>query len=197
MSLELLEKNWIEIVKRVVEPLWKYNFQKMYEAVKLDKDDFESLAGEELTKAFQTYNPSTSNVYTYARHVLIKKAKTELRDRRRDKRRAEVMAESIYEKLNDESNSIVEDMIESNETGDSSYLMEIQLAEKEIYRLLKAKEKQIIRLSIAGFKDKDIATKLKIDYKEISALRKKLNTNSVVRRVVRKLGYLGGTEDEI
>ena len=195
--MELLEKNWIEIVKRVVEPLWKYEFQKMYEAVKLDKDDFESLAGEELTKAFQTYNPFTSNVYTYARHVLIKKAKTELRDRRRDKRWAEVMAESIYEKFNDESNSIVEDMIESNETNDNSYLMEIQLAEKEIYRLLKAKEKQIIRLSIAGFKDKDIATKLKIDPKEISALRKKLNTNSVVRRVVRKLGYLGGSEDEI
>lgn len=195
--MELLEKNWIEIVKRVVEPLWKYEFQKMYEAVKLDKDDFESLAGEELTKAFQTYNPSTSNVYTYARHVLIKKAKTELRDRSRDKRRAEVMAESIYEKLNDESNSTIEDMVESSETANNSYLMEIQLAEKEIYRLLNEKEKQIIRLSIAGFKDKDIATKLKIDTKEISNLRKKLNANSVVRRVVRKLGYLGGAEDEI
>lgn len=197
MSLELLERNWVEIVKKVIDPLWKYEFQKMYEAVKLDKDDFESLAGEELTKAFYAYDPYTSNIYTYAKHVLVKKARTELRDRKRAKRLAEVMAESIYEKLNDESNSTIEDIVESNETADNSYLIEIQLAEKEIYRLLKAKEKQIIRLSIAGFKDKDIATKLKIDAKEISALRKKLNTNSVVRRVVRKLGYLGGAEDEV
>ena len=92
----ILEENWDAIKKRVILPLWNGKFKSMYENAKLDYDDFESLAGIELSKAVKAFNPERSNIYTYATRVITQKAKTELRNyTQRDKRKALYTAESI------------------------------------------------------------------------------------------------------
>lgn len=92
----VLEKNWAAIRNKVIIPLWNGKFKGMYESVKLDYDDFESLAGIELTKAMQTFNSDKSNIFTYATGVITKKAMTELRNcTKRDKRKALHIAESV------------------------------------------------------------------------------------------------------
>lgn len=92
----ILEKNWQKIKERVILPLWHGKFKSMYESVKLDYDDFESLAGIELVKAMNTFNPEKSNIYTYATRVITQKAKTELRNcAERDKRKTLHTADSI------------------------------------------------------------------------------------------------------
>lgn len=92
----ILEKNWQKIKERVISPLWHGKFKSMYESAKLDYDDFESLAGLELTKAMRTFNPEKSNLFTYATRVITQKAKTELRNcTKRDRRKALYLSESI------------------------------------------------------------------------------------------------------
>ena len=102
--MELLEKNWNKIRIKVVLPLWNGRYKSMFESVKLDYDDFESLAGIELTKAIKTFDPEKSNIYTYATRVITQKAKTELRDcTQRDRRKSLYVSESI-EALDEETN---------------------------------------------------------------------------------------------
>ncbi len=92
----MLEKNWQKIKERVIVPLWHRKFKSMYESAKLDYDDFESLAGFELSKALINFDSDKSNIFTYATEVIAKKAMTELRDcTRRDKRRVLHIAESV------------------------------------------------------------------------------------------------------
>jgi RNA polymerase sigma factor (sigma-70 family) len=94
--MSLLDENWNKIQKRVILPLWNGKFKSMYEAAKLDYDDFESLAGFELSKAMKSFDPEKSNIFTYSTRVITQKAKTELRNcTQRDKRRALHGAESI------------------------------------------------------------------------------------------------------
>ena len=95
-KMNLLEGNWSQIKKKVILPLWNGKFKTMYERVKLDYDDFESLAGIELTKAIKTFDPEMSNLFTYSTKVITQKATTELRDcTQRDKRKALHIAESV------------------------------------------------------------------------------------------------------
>lgn len=92
----LLEETWEAIKKRVILPLWNGKFKSMYESAKLDYDDFESLAGIELSKAIVTFDPKKSNLFTYATRVISQKAKTELRNcTQRDRRKALHTSESI------------------------------------------------------------------------------------------------------
>ena len=92
----ILEDNWEKIKERVISPLWYSKFKLMYENAKLDYDDFESLAGVELTKAMKTFDPEKSNIYTFATRVITQKAKTELRNcTQRDKRKTLHVADSI------------------------------------------------------------------------------------------------------
>ena len=197
MSLKLLEENWNEIVKSVINPLWEFKFKTMYMSVKLDKDDFISLAGVEFTKAFKTYNPKESNVFTYARTVLTKKATTEVRDKKREKRKADLLSESIYQNTNNEGNGMLEEVLESVFQSQKNEEVEVEVAIKEIYKLLKPHEKKIIALSVKGLNNKDIAEILSIKNKEIIALRKKLSEASSIRKALRMMGYLGGVNDEI
>lgn len=92
----VLENNWRKIKKRVIIPLWHSKFKTMYESIKLDYDDFESLAGIELSKAIDTFDPDKSNLFTYATKVITQKAKTELRNcAQRDRRKALYVSDSI------------------------------------------------------------------------------------------------------
>ena len=54
MNTNVLDENWDTIKSRVIIPLWNGKFKKMYESIKMDYNDFESLAGLELTKAIKT-----------------------------------------------------------------------------------------------------------------------------------------------
>ena len=91
-----LENNWTKIRERVILPLWNSKFKSMYESVKLDYDDFESLAGIEMTKAIKSFDPEKSNLFTYATRVITQKALTELRNcTQRDKRKALYVADSL------------------------------------------------------------------------------------------------------
>lgn len=94
----LIEKQWQNIKNRVIIPLWNGKFKSMYENSKLDYDDFESLAGIELSKAIETFDPEKSNLFTFATRVITQKAYTELRNcTQRDKRKVLYVAESIDE----------------------------------------------------------------------------------------------------
>ena len=91
-----LGENWNSIKERVILPLWNSKFKSMYESAKLDYDDFESLAGIELTKAIKTFDSEKANLFTYATRVITKKAYTELRNcTQRDKRKVLHTADSI------------------------------------------------------------------------------------------------------
>lgn len=96
------EDNWKAIKYRVILPLWTKKFKSMYESAKMDYDDFESLAGIELSKAIKTFNPEKSNLYTFAARVVSNKAMTELRNcTRRDKRKALHTADSLDSSISD------------------------------------------------------------------------------------------------
>ena len=125
MSLELLGANWTAIVNKVVKPLWNNEFKVMYEAVKLDYDDFESLAGYELTRAFKTFTAERSNLFTYATNVIRNKARTELRNYgSRDCRKALGSASSLNTPLDDEDETEIIDTIVADENERDDELTE-------------------------------------------------------------------------
>ena len=194
MSLKLLEENWGSIKNKVIKPLWKYKFCNLYQSVKLDENDFESLAGEALTKAFKNYKANESNIFTYATMVITKKAQTEIRDRKREKRQAEIISESLEQKLYEDGEASIGEMTECKDVCDATESIEIEAALIEINRHLRYKEQEVVKLSLKGYSDKDIIKMLNLDKDFINNMKKKLNENSSVRRVVRMLGYLGGTE---
>ena len=196
-NMRLLSDNWENINKKVIEPLWRHKFESKYLAVKLDKDDFLSLAGEELTKAFKTYDEGASNLYTYATNVLTRKAKTEIRNMKRQKRLCDLCAESISQQVNSENKSKIEDMLEDIGCIEEKEGVEIELVLSEIYLLLKPKEKRIVELSMRGLSNSDIANILHNDTKTVNEIRKSFVDRSDIKRVLRRHGYLGGIDDEI
>lgn len=197
MSLQLLEDNWETIIKKVINPLWELKFKTMYHSVKLDKDDFISLAGEELTKAFLSYNAEESNVFTYSKTVLTRKATTEFRDKRREKRKADLTAESLYQKIDENSEKTLGDVIENIAQSEENENLELKSVTKAIHLLLKPKERKIIDLAMKGLENKDIAIILHMDIKNINSIKKRIANNSQIIRILKISGYLGGCEDEI
>lgn len=194
MSLVILEENWNEITTRVLEPLWNRKFKFMYVSSKLDKDDFVSLAHEELVKAFINYDASQSNILTYATNIMQRKAKTELTRCHRKKRICDIEAESISKITDEEAQTTIEDLLVDKERGFED--AESSQIYKEVIRHLKnKKEKDIISLSIQGYDDENIAEKLRVTTERIRNLRKRLANEPEMRRVLRKQGYsLGGIE---
>lgn len=194
MSLVLLEENWGEIKKKVIDPLWYKKFKGMYTASRLDKDDFESLAHYELTKAFKNFDASQSNMFTYATNILQRKAKTELTFHHREKRIGDIEAESINKITDEDAQVTLEDLLVDTEEGYEN--AENGQIFKEILRSLKnKKEREIIFLSMQGYDDKNIAKKANTTTEIIRHLRKRLSNTPAMRRLVRRLGYsLGGIE---
>ena len=195
MSLQLLEENWESIESKVIYPLWKYKFCSLYQSVKMDKDDFESLAGEVLTKAFKNYDFNESNIFTYSKMVLTNKARTEVRDRKREKRRAELVTDSLEQKAGKDYDTPLEEILEDVRESNTAEAFELEVAILVINKYLQKKEQTVINLLLRGYNCKDISKMLNLDKDYIQNMKKKLNGNSSIRRVVRKLGYLGGTEE--
>ena len=153
----LLEENWQKIKERVIVPLWHGKFKSMYESVKLDYDDFESLAGVELTKAIKTFNPEKSNLYTYATRVITQKAKTELRNcTQRDKRKALHVADSLDLSVSDHhSYTTRAEMIPYEDDKDKERNSE--LSELRIGNFINSLNNNQLRILILTLLDFDVA----------------------------------------
>ena len=156
----VLEENWTAIQNKVIIPLWNGKFKGMYESVKLDYDDFESLAGIELTKAMQTFNSGKSNIFTYATGVITKKAMTELRNcTKRDKRKALHIAESV-----DALDQNIVENIPYVGSDDSKEALSEKM--KAYLNKLSKLQKDILFAMAQGYTNEEIVTRLKITEKD-------------------------------
>ena len=158
MSKELigvvtLEENWTAIRNKVIIPLWNGKFKGMYESVKLDYDDFESLAGIELTK-------DKSNIFTYATGVITKKAMTELRNcTKRDKRKALHIAESV--------DALDKNIVESIPYACSDDTKEVLSDKMKTYlNKLSKLQKDVLFAMAQGYTNEEIVAKFKITEKD-------------------------------
>ena len=193
-TMLLLAEKWNDIEKIVIVPLWKKKYEKLYESVKLDFNDFESLAGYELTKAFQNYKEDISNIFTFSTMVLKRKALAEYRDRNRDKRKADSYAESLSQKLSENTETTLDAFLEDL-TSDENEEIELQEAITAICKsITKTRERKIIELVSKGYEDNKIAEILHINVGTVKNAKKRIAERSEIRRLVRKLGYLGGEE---
>lgn len=185
MSSVVLEENWDEIVERVIKPLWKRKFKSMYEAAKLDEDDFYSLASLELTKAFANYKENESNVFTYATNVLKKKALTELRNcTRRDKRRTLYGATSLNKCISEDNDDeiISEIPCEKRESYN-------ELTEKRVGTFVNALSNQQLRvliLNLLDFDYDDMPDMLNISKKTMREILKGLRCEELRRILYRR-----------
>ena len=195
MSLQMLEENWLRIVEMVIKPLWEKRFKDPYVFLKMDYDDFESLAGEELSKAFRTYNSEKSNIFTFSHNVLVNKANTEIRNKNREKRMGDVIAESLYAKMSEENDMTLESVVENTISIEDSYCCDVQDVKGEVFKLLRPKEVKIIELTLLGFDDKTIAKALKMSSKDVLGLKRSISESSAVTRIFKMSGYLGGDEE--
>lgn len=155
---ELLQNNWKLIQAKVVVPLWKRKFKSMYEGAKMDYDDFESLAGIELTKAIHAFDSEKSNIFTFSTNVITKKAMTELRNcTQRDVRKTLHVSDSV--------DSLDGHMIENipNKYRDNDEALSEKML-KYLNRLSKLQRK-VLLLQSEGFDNESIKTALKIDEK--------------------------------
>ena len=162
----LLDENWNKIQKKVILPLWHGKFKLMYESAKLDYDDFESLAGIELSKAMKTFDPEKSNLFTYATKVITQKAKTELRNcTQRDRRKALHTSESIdfLVEQNDVSFLATNDGFEILESSKDA------LSDKMVAYLnrLSTLQKQVLYAMADGYSNDEIKIRLNITSNEL------------------------------
>lgn len=119
---QLLEDNWDNIIKKVINPLWKRTFKEKFRQHRMDEDDFVSLAHEELPKGFLHYNPEKSNIYTFAHNILSRKANSAIRDSSRDVRKAFSTSYSLDVPLSDDDNTEMVDLIEDKMPEEHSLL---------------------------------------------------------------------------
>lgn len=151
MSLALLEVNYAKVKTKVIDKLWKYKFKYMYESCGLDKDDFESLADEVLTKAFKDgYNPKEASVCTHATNVLQRKAKTELTFYNRKKRGGGTTTESLDRFIDGSNEVTLGEILPAKETS------EVDLLVQRYLDSLTKKQRQIAELMMQGCSDRDI-----------------------------------------
>lgn len=181
MSLHLLESNWDVIQKKVIIPLWHKDFKNVYENAKMDFDDFQSLANFELTKAFQDYDKNLGNIFTYATMIIKRKASSELRNAKREKRTIYLHAKSLHETL-ENSDITLQDLIEEKSEVRECAIEE-QNIKDEIYKELRMKEKKILDLTIDGYSNEEIATKMHLKPKEIRSIKRDIASNSNIRRL--------------
>ena len=164
----ILAENWVNVRKKVILPLWNGKFKTMYENVKLDYDDFESLAGLVLCKAMVVFDSEKSNLFTFATRVISKKALTELRDcTQRDVRKTlhvsesvDALEQSIIENI--PSNTFVEDFVNPKSPDALSEKMTRYLDR------LSSLQKRVLYAMSEGFSNDEIRKMLNITQKELA-----------------------------
>lgn len=175
-----LEENWNKIRDRVILPLWNGKFKQMYENAKLDYDDFESLAGLELSKAIKTFDPEKSNLFTYSTRVVSQKALTELRNcTQRDKRKALYVSESL-----DDSESAVSNMTTDNGIKEVSELSELRVG--NFINSLNNNQLRILILTLLEFETSDIPHMLNISNQTAQSIIRSLKDTDLTRILYRR-----------
>ena len=184
--MEMLNENWGRITERVIRPLWNGKFKFMYESAKLDYDDFESLAGYELSKAMKKFNPEKSNIFTFATRVISKKATTELRDcTQRDKRRATHISESIDVPIDDDSSRTIADTIPCESTkSEISELSELRLG--NFINSLNNNQLRVLALTLLDLDTQDISQTLNISDKTAQSIVRSLKDADLTRILYRR-----------
>lgn len=184
--MAILEENWKSIKNRVILPLWNGKFKKMYEKVKMDYDDFESLAGIELTKAFKSYDPEKSNLYTYSTRVIDRKALTELRNcTQRDKRKALHVSESIDKPSKENTKATIAECIpQENSTQEISELSELRVG--NFLKALDNNQLRILVLAMLDFDNVDMAQTLNIPTKAVAGIMKSIKDSNLTRILYRR-----------
>lgn len=181
-----LEENWGAIKERVILPLWNGKFKKMYECAKLDYDDFESLAGFELSKAIALFDSEKSNIFTFSTRVISKKALSELRNcTQRDKRKALHIAESADCYVFDNSSTSVIDSIPSNDgKHEDSELSELRVG--SFVNSLDNNQLRVLILTLLDFDNSDIPDMLNISRKTAKNILHSLQDSDLTRVLYRR-----------
>lgn len=149
----LLNDEWANIQKKVIRPLWNLIFKSKYELLKMDYNDFESMAGYELSKAIKTFDPSKSSLRTFANNVVTRKAKTELRDHNeRDKRKSLHTAYSLNKSVSNDDDTEMINFIQDGKVEDNSDINKV----KRYINKLSSIEKDIIIYNVLGFTKEDV-----------------------------------------
>lgn len=184
--MELLQKNWNEIKDRVILPLWNGKYKRMYENVKMDYDDFESLAGLELSKAIGSFNPEKSNIFTYATRVVSAKALTELRNcTQRDKRKSLHLSESLDKPLEDNQSRTIGDSIPYEDNNkEVSELSELRVG--NFINSLNNNQLRVLALSLLDFNANDISGTLNISDATAQSILRSLKDVELTRVLYRR-----------
>ena len=182
----LLEDKWETIEKRVILPLWNKQYEIMYTSLKLDYDDFLSMAGYELSKAMTSFDNKKSNLYTFATNVIKRKANTELRDYgSRDRRKTLSVADSLNVCTNGDDEKTI-DIPCLEEQKENSQLSEKRVGEFLIK--LSNQQLRILVLKLLEFDLKDIPVILNITKQSANDSIKGLKSNEL-RRILNRRSY--------
>ena len=186
--MTLLSENWNGIKKRVILPLWNGKFKNMYEKAKLDYDDFESLAGLELSKAIKDFNPEKSNIFTFSTKIINKKAITELRNcTQRDKRKALHIAESIdkpADELSKSTKSIIDNIPCEDKKNQTSELTELRVG--NFVTSLNNDQLRVLILSLLEFDASDMPSMLNISNQTAHNIIRSLKDSDLTRVLYRR-----------
>ena len=181
----LLEDKWNDIRQKVIIPLWNKKFKSMYNNIKMDYDDFESLAGIELSKAIKTYDSSKSNIYTYATRVISKKALTELRNCMRDKHKTLCVSDSIDRTYdNDSSNTLADNIPYINNKEEYSELSQLRVG--GFVNSLNNNQLRVLILKLLDFDSSDMPDMLNISNKTINEIIRSFKNANLTRILFRR-----------
>lgn len=178
--MNFLESNWKQIKEKVIIPLWNRKYKSMYEKIKMDFDDFESLAAIELTKAMKSFNPDKSNLFTYATNVINKKATTELRNcTKRDVRKASHISHSV-----DAMDRSVIENIPCPEAEERSELSELRVG--NFINSLNNNQLRVLILNLLEFDVSDMSDMLNISNRTVTQIFNSLKDADLTRVLYRR-----------
>lgn len=182
-----LEDRWENIKSKVILPLWFGKFQSLYTNSKLDFDDFQSLAGLELTKALENFDEEKSNIYTYCCNVLTKKAISEIKATQRNKRKALFSAESLDAPVGGDTEKTVGDNIPAPETEKETEISELsEMRCGKFVNALDNKQLRTLVLSLLGFKTEEIAKMLGLSKNSAQSIFQSLKSDELTRLLYRR-----------
>ena len=133
-----------------------------------DKDDFYSLANEVFTDVMRKYDSSQS-FEVFLQSCLTKRIKTEMTRRNREKRRTERMAVSIDEPVGGEEDLVWGDVIAGGlEVEQEVFREEEEFSNRMLAYLgrLSGVQKEVLKLSAAGYHSGEIRKKLNLSGKQ-------------------------------
>ncbi len=164
---QLAEEYYIENGKKIKKLVDNILFKLKF--IDIDPDDFYSLASEIFTDALKRYD-GKQNFEAFLYSCLTNKFKSEMTRRNRYKRKADKMSISLDTPIRDNENSTIGDIIadkftieqEFFESGEEGYSSKVLLYLERLSKL----QKEILRLTIAGYLPSEIREELNMTEKQ-------------------------------